>query len=127
MPNHTRWLPVFTLLTLAACRTEAPRTPGPTGFPAAERSGKTIGVTADPAAWVARPDPAQPLAILHKSPITEVEGTAAITVTFNQPMIRLGAVESKEENPAAFPITVSPKVVAVYRWVAGDTLKIALT
>jgi hypothetical protein len=76
--------------------------------------------------WTAPAPPAFPLKVIHKTPTEGGAGLSAVVVTFNQPMIRLGRVKRKTEDPGRFPIQIEPPVEAHYRWVAGDTLKVAL-
>ena len=101
----------------------------PPGFPEPEDAPNMLSAGQDPGEWVANPEPAgagPPVSVVQATPQTEVEGTAAITVVFDRPMIALGAVPDGSDA-SRFPITVDPPVEAVYRWVAGDTLKVALT
>ncbi|MFH2005032.1 MAG: MG2 domain-containing protein [bacterium] len=99
----------------------------PEGFPAPTGPVRMIGVAVPGIPWQPKVGPAQPLRVVFKSPVQRAEGTVAIVVTFNQPMVRLGRAVSKSEDPSRYPLVIQPPVQAVYRWVAGDTLKVALT
>jgi hypothetical protein len=90
------------------------------GFPEAIREARSLGPRAGEASFSVR---AEPLRIIHRSPVTEAEGLSAILVTFNQAMVRLGP---DGDASAAGVIQVTPPVAADARWVAGDTLKLAL-
>lgn len=116
------------LLCLLTCRpTTGSRQVTPIGFPEPVASPKVVGVAVPGVPWVPTVGPAAPLKVLYKAPVKRAEGTVEIVVTFNQPMVRLGRAVSKSEDPSRYPILVDPPVKAVYRWVAGDTLKVALT
>jgi uncharacterized protein YfaS (alpha-2-macroglobulin family) len=65
--------------------------------------------------------------VLFKSPAGSAQGKATIQVAFNQPMVPLGKVKSREEAPSLYPIEIDPPVEAVYRWVGGDILKVDCT
>lgn len=132
--NHSKHLYVWLLSAMVAlassltCRPAAgPRQATPDGFPEPVASAKVVGVAVPGVPWVPKVGPAQPLKVLFKSPVKRATGTAEILVTFNQPMVRLGRAVSRSEDPSRYPIVVDPPVKAVYRWVAGDTLKVALT
>ena len=124
-------LGICAMLALAGgmtCRpATGPRQASPDGFPDAVESPKVVGVAVPGVPWVPRGGPAQPLMVLFKAPVKRATGTVEIVVTFNQPMVRLGRAVSRAEDPSRYPIVVDPPVKAVYRWVAGDTLKVALT
>jgi alpha-2-macroglobulin len=112
----------------ATCRpATGARQATPDGFPEPVQSIKVVGVAVPGVPWVPKVGPAQPLKVVFKSPVKRAKGTVAIVVTFNQPMVRLGRAVSRSEDPSRYPIVVDPPVRAVYRWVAGDTLKVALT
>jgi hypothetical protein len=116
------------LLTCGPRPTETarPGTHAPAGFPRPVDSTKKLSGATEPGQWQVKKAPPPPLKVIHKSPTKLAEGLSAITVTFNQPMVRLGRAKSKAEDPRRFPIRIEPPVKAVYRWVAGDTLKVAL-
>lgn len=117
-----------TLLSAVTCRpATGPRLAAPQGFPEPVVSPKVVGVAVPGVPWVPKVGPAEPLKVLFKAPVKRATGTVEIVVTFNQPMVRLGRAVSKSEDPSRYPIVVDPPVKAVYRWVAGDTLKVALT
>ena len=104
--------------------------PSPTqlGFPKATTKAPMLKAETpwgeDPQSWSGK-EPSFPLEVLFHSPKKTALGTQAILVTFNQPMIRLGKVKSKKEDPSRYPIHITPPIDANYRWVAGDTLKVA--
>ncbi len=122
---------VGSVVAVALCCTCHPttgsRSASPEGFPKAVSSPRVVGVAVPGVPWVPKVGPTQPLKVLFKSPVKRAEGTVAIVVTFNQPMVRLGRAVSRSEDPSRYPIALDPPVKAVYRWVAGDTLKVALT
>ena len=68
----------------------------------------------------------QPLEVIDRSPLKNAEGASAIVVTFNQPMVALGSSEERRLHTSACPLRVEPAVKAQCRWVAGDTLELAL-
>jgi alpha-2-macroglobulin len=106
------------VILLSCATTMRPFTPQAFPEPVA---GRSLGPTG-PGSWIARPEP---LAVIHRSPTGTAEGTAAILVTFNQPMVRLGPVG---ETPAATNevLRISPPVSGALRWISGDTAKLAL-
>lgn len=117
--------------SLAACPPGGARAPGgamgPAGFPTPRASERGVGTAPRPGTWSAPAVPARPVRVLFRSPVTRAQGKATVQVMFNQPMVRLGRVKSQREDPARYPIEIVPPVRAVYRWVTGDTLKVALT
>ena len=114
-------LALGSLLTCQPQLTPRPQPVSPAGFPKPVSASRTIGMAMPPGPWMPVPDAAPPLKIVFKSPVKRATGTAAILVTFNQPMIRLGRAVSASEDSARYPIVSDPPVKAVYRWVAGDT------
>ena len=119
---------VAALFSGVTCRpATGPRLAAPEGFPEPVASPKVVGVAVPGVPWVPRVGPAAPLKVLFKAPVKRATGTVEIVVTFNQPMVPLGRAVSRSEDPSRYPIVVDPPVKAVYRWVAGDTLKVALT
>lgn len=61
-----------------------------------------------------------PLQVLHHSPKRRIGKQNAVTVTFNQPMIPLGALSDLRTLPT--PLLISPKVKGRFRWLGTKTL-----
>ncbi|MBW2734797.1 MAG: Ig-like domain-containing protein, partial [Deltaproteobacteria bacterium] len=98
--------------------------PRPSGPLSTLLAGRTLGASTN-ASW--QPSATrQPLEVLHRSPTKEAEGLSAIIVTFNQPMVALGTAGPMSMASGACPLRVKPAVRGSCRWVAGDTLKLAL-
>jgi alpha-2-macroglobulin len=96
----------------------------PEGFGAPAPAGRALGPVS-PGSWQPRA-PAQPLRVIHRSPVANAGGASAILVTFNQPMTSLGPSPKGQPALRNCPIRVQPAVHGACRWVAGDTLKLAL-
>jgi alpha-2-macroglobulin len=115
------------LLTCQPRFSHGPKPDAPAGFPTPVTESRIIGVAVPTGPWKQGSAKALPLRVVFKSPVKQASGTAAILVSFNQPMVRLGRAVSKSDDPSLYPIVIAPPVKAVYRWVAGDTLKVALS
>ncbi len=118
---------LLALVPILTCRPSGPAVPGPAGFPTPKASARGVGQAPAPGTWSAPATPPRPVHVVFKSPTKRTQGRATIQVTFDQPMVRLGRVKSRSEDPGRYPIEIRPAVTAVYRWVAGDTLKVSLT
>ena len=122
-------LRILFLLPLILCACGPGTAPGslsgeldPATLPAASA---ILGLAPDDDAPPPRPEPAQAVEVVHHSPEGAAPRPSAVAVTFNQPMARLGPASQVEA--AGPPFVVAPPTPGNFRWVAGDTAKLAFT
>ena len=87
------------------------------------RTGQTVSQSFPPdAAARQQPtaEPAGPLEVLRYSPEGEIPLAPFISVTFNQPMVALAALE--DLAAAAVPARIEPNLPGTWRWVGAKTL-----
>jgi len=91
------------------------------------RTGDTVDepFPPEPAADATDAVPAGPLEVLRFSPEGEVPLAPFLSVTFNQPMVPLATVE--ELTVADVPVTLTPSVPGVWKWVGTKTLTFEAT
>ena len=114
-------------LLILSCGCGPGTTPGtlyaeldPASLPAAPA---VLGLASDADAPPPRPEPPLAVEVIHHGPQGPVPGPSAVTVTFNQPMARLGPASTVEA--AGPPFVVAPPVSGNFRWASGDTAKLA--